>query len=899
MMASDKLKSWLGSSKVVLEDGSPRVVYHGTASDFAIFQRSRGGEFGPAIYTTDSPREASEYGVGQQRPGVNVMPVYVRIENPYIDGVDSFWARFNGDDGDAAAISRAKAAGYDGVIAKRPDIYFDNATHTYIDRGDTLTHFVAFDPDQVKSAIGNQGFFSRHSEDIRFSLPPRPAPTAGQTTVSTEALRSWHAGSCVALADGSPRVVFHGTGADTGNVMRPGSFFTTMPEIADIYASAKSRQTDAAGPNVIPVYLSIKRPYLFDAGAIRDNLSHHVLGKRGPIEKVIEKLKAEGYDGIHLLNYPDLGGIQDQFCVFHSNQVKSVFNDGSFSATDDLRYSLRAREHSGLLRDSYGEPLWLFHGTSFDFEAFEVGGSAFFGAGLYFTENAQAAGSFAEESGGGDGERLIPVFLRMQNPFIFDAPFAWEEPTNFSLIDHLFTGRENSRVKRSADQFGNFNTEFQHRLEAMGHDGLIVRMPDGEAEYVVWHPEQVISAISGDVMAAKDQLQRHSFAGKRAVRADIEQMHLAQAAVSAGDDPDIVRRVTGWHQGVDGRWRFEISDHEAHLLPAIATLRGGGFKGTTITSVTYKANGDGTFDLTLNPPHPERVGDFVSIYSATAGVLDAVLPAGVVDEIRSDAGEEDLIGDFQPAKRLRWEFDFGGLNALPLDHVLYHPSLFESYPSLAYMMVKVDPKLGIGASLGTIQDGTKVITIGTGQQLKSLLHEVQHQLQEIETFAQGTTAADAFEEINNRLAGLAVEIFDPSIVACGHDPAVSARVAMARRLIGADHYRRTAGEIEARNAESRMGLTSEQRVTSSPVDTADVPLRATVRPSRSEHVERVLTAIGKLLGLDANAVPTGVGNYVVIDSADVPRDWVPLGPTAAHVAKHAPSPSKYEVPARS
>ena len=158
-------RAWFGSSKVVDSDGNPLVVYHGTASDITEFRRTRTGEFGPAIYTTSDPNEAAEYGIGAgsrsigQAP-VNVMPVYVSLKNPFTLGVTVFWKRYNREnDGDAEAVQRAIDDGFDGIIEDRVDY-----------RGKkSFTHYIAFDPTQIKSSIGNNGDFSPTNPDIRYS----------------------------------------------------------------------------------------------------------------------------------------------------------------------------------------------------------------------------------------------------------------------------------------------------------------------------------------------------------------------------------------------------------------------------------------------------------------------------------------------------------------------------------------------------------------------------------------------------------------------------------------------------------------------------------------------------------------------------------------------------------
>jgi len=189
--AKSSISDDLPSAKYIAKQGKPLVVYHGTNADFSEFKTTRGGEFGPAIYFTDSPREAGEYseavkGVSFSAPSAHIMPMFVRIENPYTKGVDEFWKEFGGVGSDADGVERAKAAGYDGVIAKRADRYYDNDAREFVDRGNMLTHYIAFDKSQAKSAIGNNGNFDGSNPDIRLSRATG-SQTENQSTVAQRA----------------------------------------------------------------------------------------------------------------------------------------------------------------------------------------------------------------------------------------------------------------------------------------------------------------------------------------------------------------------------------------------------------------------------------------------------------------------------------------------------------------------------------------------------------------------------------------------------------------------------------------------------------------------------------------------------------------------------------------
>lgn len=138
-------------------------------------------------------------------------------------------------------------------------------------------------------------------------------------------LEDWFGPSCVVDASGEPRMVFHGTGSDVGPILRPLTFFTANPEIAQIYACAPTRQVDGSGPNIVPSYLRILHPYIHDDQAVGENLSHAVLGRRGSHQQVMEALVERGHDGILLKNYYDLGGMQDQWVIFDGAQAMPIW----------------------------------------------------------------------------------------------------------------------------------------------------------------------------------------------------------------------------------------------------------------------------------------------------------------------------------------------------------------------------------------------------------------------------------------------------------------------------------------------------------------------------------------------------------------------------------------------
>lgn len=317
-----------------------------------------------------------------------------------------------------------------------------------------------------------------------------------------------------------------------------------------------------------------------------------------------------------------------------------------------------------------------------------------------------------------------------------------------------------------------------------------------------------------------------SFAGASAFNADAQSLAAARERMVNGHDAEEVRKATGWHQGVDAKWRFEINDAQARLLPVLKTLITGGHKEQPIVSVTYCKNDDGTFDVTLNPPNPQTTRDFVVLKSISEGMMNTVLTDELSDLISRNEGEDDYIGDFKDAKRIYQPFHFQGMNALPLGEMLHHPALFAAYPSLNDLMVQVDPSLRNDGALVEMETGERVIRLGTGKQLSVLLHEIQHGIQDIEGFATGgsiksgdtSLPLDVVHEIQDLNAqanefGLQGQ-FDEA-------RSLREQASGLRQKTAFDLYKRLAGEVEARNTQTRQNFTQAERMQFSPFDTAD------------------------------------------------------------------------------
>jgi len=180
-----EFQNWFGDSKVVDEAGAPLVVYHGTDRNFAAFDRKAKPRMAirlPGLYFTPSPQIASEFaGEGE---GANVIPTYIRLENPVEVDMSRFRVDRSGrpgleiyDDFDERSIGYLQEKLVDAMLSGN-----DGAIVRGWNDGSGDVQYVVFDPTQIKSAIGNSGAFSPDDANIlNQSVSTRtPVPKAGR-----------------------------------------------------------------------------------------------------------------------------------------------------------------------------------------------------------------------------------------------------------------------------------------------------------------------------------------------------------------------------------------------------------------------------------------------------------------------------------------------------------------------------------------------------------------------------------------------------------------------------------------------------------------------------------------------------------------------------------------------
>lgn len=188
-----------------------------------------------------------------------------------------------------------------------------------------------------------------------------------ESQVDTPEFKAWFGDSKVIDADGKPLVVYHGTGESFGTFQQSRNglyFFSTDENFAAGFGISSASNIDyspneeAGGANIIPAFVSIKKPWDFrnkkDVDLLLNALPE---GFRNDAEfmsavesgdwTIIEDndialplLKRNGYDGIVVTE----GGNTLNYAVFSPNQIKSAIgNRGTFDPNDANILNQQAR----------------------------------------------------------------------------------------------------------------------------------------------------------------------------------------------------------------------------------------------------------------------------------------------------------------------------------------------------------------------------------------------------------------------------------------------------------------------------------------------------------------------------------------------------------------------------
>lgn len=299
------------------------------------------------------------------------------------------------------------------------------------------------------------------------------------------------------------------------------------------------------------------------------------------------------------------------------------------------------------------------------------------------------------------------------------------------------------------------------------------------------------------------------FVGKGSKTWDVIAATKAKELEAAKVDPKIIWQQTGTWKGPDGKWRQEIDDSAANLqdMPSLILSR--------------------------------RLANETEINK----IVDEVKRSGGVPTAAQSKKVNELLSTTFSGK---------------VGDVLEHPNLFKAVPETENMRInRIPMPVGERGSLSN-----KEINLSTElppiSQKSTLLHELQHLIQNQEGFARGGNPDEMVLVLEKIARQKRLEAQDMFNLSSAKDPLNPTKIVkpgartkglelekQAREIDDLammayqseqakfDLYRRLGGEAEARAVQSRMDLTPVQRRAMFPEESYDVPINTLItRPEQ-------------------------------------------------------------------
>lgn len=152
----------------------------------------------------------------------------------------------------------------------------------------------------------------------------------------------WFGGSVVVNENGKPLICYHGTQSNF-NIFKPSTNIGNQGENEQIEGIYFTDNKDGASFYSLidddrylkSVFLSLKNPYIVaDYNTLKKNLN---VDKLSEVNKILKNM---GYDGLIIgKGFYSNGGPYKLFLAFYPNQIKSIYNDGSWDLDDNDIFS--------------------------------------------------------------------------------------------------------------------------------------------------------------------------------------------------------------------------------------------------------------------------------------------------------------------------------------------------------------------------------------------------------------------------------------------------------------------------------------------------------------------------------------------------------------------------------
>ena len=280
-------------------------------------------------------------------------------------------------------------------------------------------------------------------------------------------------------------------------------------------------------------------------------------------------------------------------------EFRKAYESGDVEkARQMVKQAFLAKFPNTTVLDENGEPKVVYHGSPWGtFDSFEAGGGN--GQPIYFATKKKMANEFAHERDDWNNEsdepltpRVYEVFLNVENPAEL-GEVSKDVNDEFLANWAKAIGVTNAEMKAAYNaepytigyELLDWNRAINNLIRSKGHDGFHGYEWNEETgeQYGVYNPTQIKSAdpftfdnegnlipLSERFNGANDDI-RYSFVGEEAAAAlktfsnewiMMSDLNSAKAMERHGRSKEWIKSITGWERGVDGKWRYEMEDLE-------------------------------------------------------------------------------------------------------------------------------------------------------------------------------------------------------------------------------------------------------------------------------------------------------------------------------------------------
>ena len=328
----------------------------------------------------------------------------------------------------------------------------------------------------------------------------------------------------------------------------------------------------------------------------------------------------------------------------------------------------------------------------------------------------------------------------------------------------------------------------------------------------------------------------------------LENLAVAREMEKSGKDAGTIKAATGWERGADSKWRYETADFEYH--PA----------------------GDLGY---------ARLLEKQSWHGELENLLDRQIEGETLSEAEWKRFEEltELAAGLKEQDELR--------ERIYLDDYVKDDELFQAYPEMKRTRLEFVDLPSADYCGGYLHpDNRIVINISRTDDVRSVLaHEIQHAIQTMEGFARGSNPGEFKNTVENVILDIVRATDGRILEGGGFDNTPKGIFAALDRKVpygtilrhydyplslvaekygyenifdlvndigrfksGIQEYRSTAGEVEARNVESRLDFTSAQRRNTLAVSTEDIARDGQIFLSRDVRMDELARHVSFLAG---------------------------------------------------